>query len=103
MNTLSISSTPLNTSSAGMSFAFFFPNKSPNARKPLVNAARKPASLGADPGEEIGLRAGELIDACRVELCVGAEDVRIGGESGCGAAAVGGGADFLKLRRCDAA
>src|SRR5205814_3262708 len=52
-----------------------------------------PADL--DPGEEVRLGAGELIYACRVELCVGAEDVRVGGEGGRGAAAVGGGADLL--------
>ena len=40
----SISSTPLNTSSAVMSLAFLLPTSSPKARMPLVKAARRPAS-----------------------------------------------------------
>jgi hypothetical protein len=43
-NTLSISSTPLKASSAVMSLAFLLPTSSPNARMPLVSAARSPAS-----------------------------------------------------------
>jgi hypothetical protein len=35
---------PLKTSSAVMSFAFLLPTSSPNARMPLVSAARSPAS-----------------------------------------------------------
>ncbi len=59
-----------------------------------------PADL--HPGEEVRLGAGELIDAARIELGVGAEDFRVGGEGGGGAAAVRGGADLLELRGCDA-
>ena len=40
----SISSTPLKTSSAVMSLAFLLPTSSPKARRPLVSAARRPAS-----------------------------------------------------------
>ena len=44
MKTDSIISTPVITSSAVMSLAFFLPTSSPNARMPLVSAARRPAS-----------------------------------------------------------
>ena len=44
MNTESISSTPLKTSSAVMSLAFLLPTSSPKPRMPLVRAARRPAS-----------------------------------------------------------
>ena len=44
MNTESIISLPVMTSSAVMSLAFFWPTSSPNARMPLVSAARRPCS-----------------------------------------------------------
>src|SRR3546814_9710088 len=44
MKTDSIISPPLNTSSAVICAAFFCPINSPNARSPLVSAARSPAS-----------------------------------------------------------
>src|SRR3546814_2548120 len=44
MKTDSIISPPLNTSSAVICAAFFCPISSPNARSPLVSAARSPAS-----------------------------------------------------------
>ncbi len=193
MNTLSISSTPLKTSSAVMSLAFLLPTRSPKARMPLVSAARRPGFVGAavggrdgvaiiafgavgierpgdrpfgaalglaggvgrevlladerlvgdggaiaellgemvgeavgeledrafgdlvagergvaapadlDPGEEVGLRAGELVEALGRESGVGAEDFRVGGEGDGGAALVGGGADLLQLRCGEAA
>ena len=189
MKMLSISSTPLMTSSAVMSLAFFCPTSSPKARMPLVSAARMPGFVGAavggrdgvaiigfvapslhsgqatahstrpwrigeflaagegrvgdafavaellgemvgeaarelehrglgdgvgdergvaapadlDPGEQIGLGARELVEARGVEGGVGAENLGIGDEADGGAAAVGGGADFLELRgRCAA-
>ena len=44
--TLSMISAPVITSSAETSFAFFCPTSSPNARRPLVSAARRPCSSG---------------------------------------------------------
>ena len=188
MKTESISSTPLITSSAVMSLAFLWPTSSPNARMPLVSAARRPCFVGAavggrdgvaviafaavaierpgdrpfdaalarsgksclptkgwlvtvgrspicsarwsarppgnwktacsgtssvverrvaapadlDAGEEIGLGARELVEPRRLELRVGAEDLRVGREGDGGAAPVGGGADVLERRGGDA-
>ena len=44
MNTLSMISDPVITSSADRSFAFFCPINSAKARRPLVRAARRPCS-----------------------------------------------------------
>ena len=40
----------------------------------VAGEARVAAPADLDPGEEIGLGAGELVEALRVELGVGAED-----------------------------
>src|SRR4029079_13802613 len=53
-----------------------------------------PADL--DPGEQIGLGAGELVNPLRREFGVGAEDLGVGDEACGGAAAVGGRADRLE-------
>ncbi len=59
-----------------------------------------PADL--DAGEEIGFRAGELVDPDRDERSIGAENLRVRRERGGGAAAVGGRADLLELRSREA-
>src|SRR6185503_4831402 len=53
-------------------------------------------------GEEIGLGAGELVQALRAEGRVGTEDFGVGDEAGAGAAAVGRGTDGFELRGGDA-
>ena len=58
--------------------------------------ARVAAPADLDPGEEIGLRARELVEAVGDERSVGAENLEVGDEADRRAAAVGGGADFFE-------
>ena len=64
----------------------------------VAGERRVAAPADLDPGEQIGLGARELVEPRRVERRVGAEDVGVGDEADGGAAAVGGGADFLERR-----
>ena len=64
--------------------------------------ARVAAPADFDPGEEIGLGAGELVEPLGAEARVGAEDLGVGREGRGRAATVGGGTDFLELRGRDA-
>ena len=66
----------------------------------VLDAAQKllgagPADL--DAAEQIGLRARHLEDALRLEVRLGAEDVRIGPEPHLGAAPVGNAAELFQL------
>ena len=55
------------------------------------------SASGSDPREEIGLGAGEGVEARRVERRVGAENLRVGREGDGGAAPVWRGADLFSF------